>query len=306
MENAAEAFKLILGVTIFGLALTVLFRMTSLARDTADQVFETIDTTIYQVAEEPENGANKVVSIEEIIPSLYRYVQEGYAVTIIDAQGSNVIGPDNIVAMFDSAIEGYVATCKWSANQYSGSSLNERENSNKRKVVIEKYINNNILNSDILKGYPTQKINEGSESANADFTAHLSLNSLIGRIYKNVDKDGNDNTQQPVYTDWQSGNRDRDSYITQRVNCDVYGGYGKNKYTLFNSRYSGGENETNAIMGGHKAVCGGAGLLATYKNNTFTEYIKVIDQNKYIEDSDLLKYGTIRYAKKREIIYVKN
>lgn len=59
------------------------------------------------------------------------------------------------------------------------------------------------------------------------------------------------------------------------------------------------------VTGGHKAVCEGNGLLATYGNAEFTEYVRVIDQNSYIDGSDLLEYGTIRYAKKREIIYVK-
>ncbi len=116
MENAAEALKMIFSVTIFGLALTVLFRMTSLARDTADQIFDIIDPTIYQTVEETESTE---ISIEEIIPSLYRYVQEGYAVTIIDTERNNTIKSENIVAMFDSDIEGYVATCKWSESQHN-------------------------------------------------------------------------------------------------------------------------------------------------------------------------------------------
>lgn len=302
MENAVEALKMIFGVIIFSFALTVLFRMTSLARDTADQIFETIDSTTYQTVKETEKTSK---SIQEIIPGLYRYVQEGYAVIVIDPSG-NTINDTNIVAMFDSAIEGYVATCKWSATQYNGLSGQEKIKSNTGKLKLEEYINKHILNSSIIKDYNITEIDKGATSENTEFSAHSKLNTLMKRIYKNVKVGGNDNTQQPVYTDWQSGNRDRDSYITQRVNCDVYGGYGKDKYTIFNSRYSGGENETSAIMGGHKAVCDGNGLLKTYKNATFTEYIEIIDENEYEQESDLLKYGTIRRAKKRVIIYVKN
>lgn len=299
MENAVEALKMIFGVIIFSFALTVLFRMTSLARDTADQIFETIDSTTYQTVQETEKTSK---SIQEIIPGLYRYVQEGYAVIVIDPSG-NTINDTNIVAMFDSAIEGYVATCKWSATQYNGLSGQEKENSNNGKLKIEEYINKHILNSSIIKDYNITEIVKGATSANTEFSAHSELNTLMKRIYKNVKVGGNDNTQQPVYTDWQSGNRDRDSYITQRVNCDVYGGR-----TLFNSKYSGVGTITNSreTSGGHEAVCGEAGLLATYKNATFTEYIEIIDENDYEQESDLLKYGTIRRAKKRVIIYVKN
>lgn len=296
MENAAEAMKLILGVTIFGLALTVLFRMTSLARDTADQMFETIDSTIY---EQVEQSSAQTKTIQEIIPSLYRYVQEGYAITIIDSQGNTTIGHNNIVAMFDSAIEGTIVNCQWNENQYKNSSETERMKSNNYKKVIEQYINKNILNDEIIKDYTITQINEGSETSNADFLSHSELNSLAKKLFKNIKIDKTENTSKPVFASWQASNRDRDSYITQRVNCDIYGGE-----TFFSSRYSG-VSDTNNVSGGHKAVCDGNGLLTTYAGAEFIEYVKVIDRNSYVEDSDLLEYGTIRYAKKREIIYVK-
>ncbi len=171
--------------------------------------------------------------------------------------------------------------------------------------MIEQYINKYILDNSIIENYNIQKITEGSE--NELFPAnHGDLNTLIKKIYKNVDENGNPDSGMPVYTSWLSGNKNKDSYITQRVNCDVYGGYGKRGYTIFNTIYPGvGSNETH-VSGGHEAVCDKDGLLKKYKGETFTKYVAIIDQNSYIEGSDLLKYGTLRYAKKREIIYVKN
>lgn len=312
MESAAEALKMILGVTIFGLALTVLFRMTSLARDTADQIFSTIDTTMYQRVESDEiqNENRRNVKFEEIIPSLYRYIQEGYGVVIIEPQEKN-ISYNNIISIFDSEIEGNVSMCKWSFIEYRGTSTKEKNNTLARKKIIEEYINNNVLNEKILNQYSNEdnkyiitKFDSGKDSVventdgTSEYRSHNDLDVLMKKIYKNVNT-----SNSPVYIGWLSSNRDRDSYITQRVNCDVYGGK-----TFFNSKYSGVGTITNSreTNGGHEAVCGEAGLLATYKNATFTEYINVIDTNEYIDDSDLLKYGTIRYAKKREIIYVKN
>ena len=47
MEDAAEALKMFFAVFVFALALTVFFRMTTLAKDTADMVFTAIDKTTY-------------------------------------------------------------------------------------------------------------------------------------------------------------------------------------------------------------------------------------------------------------------
>ena len=87
----------------------------------------------------------------------------------------------------------------------------------------------------------------------------------------------------------------------------MYGGE-----TNFSLRNPGvNEGDPNYIAGKHKAVINGHGLLNTYKDATFTECIVQIDRNEYIKDddeqeTDLLVYGTIRYTKKRELIYIKN
>ena len=49
------------------------------------------------------------------------------------------------------------------------------------------------------------------------------------------------------------------------------------------------------------------GLIARYKNATFTEYLNEVDPNSYItnEGESLFSFGEIKQTIKKEIIYVK-
>lgn len=277
MESAVEALKIFFAVTVFALALTVLFRMTALAKDTADAVFASIDKTTYMDYNSYEaDGANRIVTFQEILPTIYRYAQEGYGVTIIDR--------GDIVARFDLDTESQVASCIWSDIRYARASENEKNKSNKIKSEIKEYLNKYIV----------AKVNSSTIN---------SVDTLMKNIYSTGDTTGKD----PVYTSWLNSNTYQNNLITQRVNCDIFGG------TTNFSLTTPGVNETNVnnIAGKHKAVMQGRGLLSEYKDNHFTEYIVQIDQNEYIKDENgentgLLLFGTIRYTKKREIIYVKN
>ena len=112
MENVADVLKMFFAVTVFAIALTVLFRMTALAKDTADAVFTAIDKNTYMDYNSYEiDGANRKVTFQEIIPTIYRYAQEGYGVTIIDN--------GEIVARFDLDTESQVSSCLWSETRFN-------------------------------------------------------------------------------------------------------------------------------------------------------------------------------------------
>ncbi len=278
MENVADVLKMFFAVTVFAIALTVLFRMTALAKDTADAVFTAIDKNTYMDYNSYEiDGANRKVTFQEIIPTIYRYAQEGYGVTIIDN--------GEIVARFDLDTESQVSSCLWSETRFASASASQKEKSTAIKEEIKNYLNDYII-------------------AKANVNEITSVDTLIKNIYSTGDSTGKD----PVYTSWLISNTYQNNNITQRINCDIYGGS-----TNFSLRSPGvNESDVNYIAGKHRAVCSGSGLLSKYGDNSiFTEYIVQIDRNEYIEDEQgentgLLLYGTIRYTKKREIIYVKN
>lgn len=100
MENAADALKIVLGIFVFIIGLTMLFSMASQARETASILISRIDNVryydYYEDADEQtiDRNGNRIVTIQDIIPTLYRYSQENYGVTIVNNSGA-------IIARFD-------------------------------------------------------------------------------------------------------------------------------------------------------------------------------------------------------------
>lgn len=100
MENAIGGLKIALAVFIFMLGLTILFSMASRARDRAEILISGSDRVSYydyydEVSEEEiDANGNRIVSIYDIVPMLYRYSQENYGVTIVKKNGE-------IVARYD-------------------------------------------------------------------------------------------------------------------------------------------------------------------------------------------------------------
>lgn len=289
MENIVEALKLFFGVTVFAIALSVFFQMTALAKDTSDIVFAAIDeTTFINYNADTRDEGKRVVTFQEIIPTIYRYAREAYGVTIIDN--------GKIVARFDLDTESQVSNCDWK-NEWFG----------------DKAIKSNTIKTEIIEYYNKYiAYNVAGVSNIADIEE---LDSIMGKIYFTGDY------SKPVFTGWETSNTFGDNHITQRVNCDIYGrdssgitdSDGITRFSIKNQ----GVNQTDPdkedeVIGQHRAVCSGRGLLADYGSPdiTFTEYIVQIDRNEYIADEDgnntgLLVFGTLRNTKKREIVYVK-
>lgn len=286
MENAAEALKMFFAVFVFSLALSVFFRMTSIAKDTTDKIFESIDKTTYiNYNADISDGANRKVKFQDIMPTIYRYAEEGYGVTIIDS--------GEIVARFDLDTESQVSSCFWN-DRYHSASQAEKKKSNDIKSEICRYLNDNIIAKvNSLEPRIVSMINLDESS----------LNILIKKIYSTGETDPK---KELVYTSWLNSNTYQNNNIAQRVNCDMYGGI--TNFSLINPGVN--ESDLNYIAGKHKSLYSN-GLLEQYKDDTFTESIVQLDRNEYIKDENdqetgLLVFGTIRYTKKREIIYIKN
>ena len=100
MENAVRALEYAFAVLIFIIGLSASIYLLSEVKTTSDIVFSRVDTKQFYVdAEIPEdeldNGKIKyngrIVSVETIVPTLYRYYKENYIVEFYDLQGNNII-----------------------------------------------------------------------------------------------------------------------------------------------------------------------------------------------------------------------
>lgn len=88
MENAVDALKMAFAVIVFVMALSISINMFSNARETADVVLHSSDITEYMQYQEAAQGTeSRIVGLETVIPTLYKYYKENYTVIFKDANG---------------------------------------------------------------------------------------------------------------------------------------------------------------------------------------------------------------------------
>lgn len=97
MENAVDALKLAFYVILFVLALSLSIGLFSKARETSDMVIQAADESRYyqyeqitteDAANNVDEAGNRIVGLETIIPTLYKYDKERYRVEFKDASGN--------------------------------------------------------------------------------------------------------------------------------------------------------------------------------------------------------------------------
>ena len=94
MENAVDALKIAFAVFVLVMALSLAMYMFTQARETADIVLQSSDITGYMdyTSELQEgttvNGSDRIVGLETIIPTLYKYYKENYTVIFLEEDGS--------------------------------------------------------------------------------------------------------------------------------------------------------------------------------------------------------------------------
>ncbi len=103
MENATDIMQIIFAVFVFAVAVALLFGQASLAQSTAEYLITESDpTTYYEYYESDMNtvdqNGNRIVTLEQMIPTMYRYFTESMAVTLIDRNGE-------IITRFDRQTE---------------------------------------------------------------------------------------------------------------------------------------------------------------------------------------------------------
>ena len=95
MENAVDALKIAFAVFVFIIAFTVILTMFTQARETADVVLQSSDITEYMTYTEQSQigsgitptGEERIVGLETIIPTLYKYYKENYTVLFLNTNG---------------------------------------------------------------------------------------------------------------------------------------------------------------------------------------------------------------------------
>ena len=94
MENAAEALKMAGFTLLFVTALSVAMMTVMQAKNTSETIISYSDKTKYysyveQDSERTDSNGNRIVTLYDIIPTLYRYKQEGYIILFYDNNGTD-------------------------------------------------------------------------------------------------------------------------------------------------------------------------------------------------------------------------
>lgn len=214
MENAVEALKTAAAVLIFVIAITVSFTMFSKAKATADAIITSKDKQEYLEAAELDNGilytsseaiskagdtedqsaisgmttkGDRIVGIDDVISTIYRYYLEKYGVTIMKSDGT-------VIARFDSATESFVQS--WTIDM-KGKDNNDNElTANELLNKYEEQIKRNISNTYV---------------SNVDID--------LETLYKVTTKDSDTSSTKEIGAPWYG----TESEIIKRINADLEG-----------------------------------------------------------------------------------
>ncbi len=88
MENATNALMIGFAVIVFVLALSVFMYMFTLLNTTSTEIIKSTDiTAFYQYEGANEDRLSRIVGLETIIPTLYKYYKENFTIIFLDESG---------------------------------------------------------------------------------------------------------------------------------------------------------------------------------------------------------------------------
>lgn len=137
MENAVDALKIAFAIFIFVIAIALSFSIVGQVRATSEVILALNDkaNSYDYVANEDNNASNKerIVSFETILPTIYRYAKEQYAVTIIDDDGTPIV-------RYDLYTEGFMNDWNTTLKNMNRASLRDKSidkfNEIKERIAI--------------------------------------------------------------------------------------------------------------------------------------------------------------------------
>lgn len=90
MENAVDALKIAFAVFVFVMALSIIMYMFTIALETSDTILQSSDVTEFMDYVEMSDMIDdeRIVGLETIIPTLYKYYKENYTVIFRNADGT--------------------------------------------------------------------------------------------------------------------------------------------------------------------------------------------------------------------------
>lgn len=273
MENAVDALKIAFAVMVFGLALALAFSVVGQARATSDIVFQLNDKTEsyeYITAEDYNITEDRIVGFETILPTIYRYQKEQYAVTIIGTDGK-------AIARFDLYTEGFMGDWNDVLKKIENGTEEEKASANETYNEVADRLGKV---DEVISAETGIAINDSNKLINQ--LGHTEYGNLyrVKRNGRDSVENGNAENRYIVSAQWTGS---AESEIIKRIECDLTG----KEYTKNNITYQGKE-------------------LLRYEGRTFKEKFVEIATSGHTVTSDNGNgdsLETVKGNKKLEIIY---
>lgn len=148
MENAVDALKMAAAVLVFILALTLFFTTFSKAKMASDSLLTMQDKQAYLESDNVENvlyrtnsgitndasytaEGHRIVNLDAVISTIYRYENEKFAVTIMQGNGK-------VIARYDTATESLINNWEGIRNSYKDDGTVDKTASQQKKEFINR------------------------------------------------------------------------------------------------------------------------------------------------------------------------
>ena len=139
MENLTHALYMAAAMLAFVIAFSAALILVNQLNSTTQTVVYNLDGSYYDsfslgkiIENNEDRNRSRIVGIDSIIPTLYRYYKESFAVKILDEKG-------NLLQYFDTTTEGDVNSAKATSSTYTPVSDIDVINQNKRNALLSLY-----------------------------------------------------------------------------------------------------------------------------------------------------------------------
>lgn len=164
MENVTRALIIAFSMLIFVVGFSYSMYLINKLTTTSNTLLESVSTTkYYDNIEVKGDVGNREVGVDTIVPTLYRYYKENYAVKIIDSDANN----NELIQLFDVNIEGKIAKA-----------AADTRNTDKELISLK----NSIYNTKNNKAYLFEAPWTGSTDENTRARIDYFLNGTKGYI----------------------------------------------------------------------------------------------------------------------------
>lgn len=247
MDNATDALFIAFAVFIFVIALTISITMFSQANQVSQAVLTTSDiTNFYNYEFGGENQQSRIVGLETIIPTLYKYYKENYTILFLNKDGTPL-------SLYDSQTN----------RELWGSGSDPETNINPNSGIIAKYYTanknnyigpgkwNNLYDKKDVCSFDVDEEtirHEPWTGVKSDFKKNLDAFLYGGIFYYPsgaTDEDGN-------LIAYNYGNKMRGGFIGKYSNARFKEILGEYTYSLVEEDDTGEESNQNALLKNRK------------------------------------------------------